>query len=359
MTTMISELVARSRSGEVRALARLLTLLEGEWEAGASEALPLLAPHAGRAHRIGVTGPPGAGKSTLVDRLVGAFREAGERVAVLAFDPSSPFTGGALLGDRVRMGDRALDPGVYIRSVANRAHAGGLSRTAARLVTALDATGFDRILLETVGAGQSEVDVAGLAQTVLVVLAPGFGDEIQALKAGLLETADLLVVNKADLPGADRVVAALQHTAHGAQHTARNAAGQPDTTGAVSLSPGGEPACAQGCAPRAVRCLLKVSATSGEGVAELTEAIRSHAAALRASGDWDARRRAQAGELLEEAVRERLWRRFQAERAAELSQALDQVRAGSLDPESAAAMLVDEESARCSVLGARTDKGDG
>jgi LAO/AO transport system kinase len=305
-----STLVTRARGGEIRALARLLTLLEGEWEGGASEAMPLLAPHAGRAHVIGVTGPPGAGKSTLVDRLISAFREAGERVAVLAFDPSSPFTGGALLGDRVRMGDRALDPDVYIRSVANRAHAGGLSRTAARLVTALDAAGFDRILMETVGAGQSEIDVAGLAHSVVVVLAPGFGDEIQALKAGLLETADLLVVNKADLPGADRVAASLHEASAGRR--------------------------------QAQSCPFKVSAATGGGVAELAAAIQSHAAALRAAGEWDARRRANARELLVEAVRERLWRRFQSQDFAALTRVLDQVQDGSLDPESAAALLVEK-----------------
>jgi LAO/AO transport system kinase len=310
MTTRIPELVARSRSGEIRALARLLTLLEGEWEGGASEAMPLLAPHAGRAHVIGVTGPPGAGKSTLVDRVVGAFRAAGERVAVLAFDPSSPFTGGALLGDRVRMGERALDADVYIRSVANRAHAGGLSRTAARLVTALDAAGFDRILMETVGAGQSEVDVAGLAHTVVVVLAPGFGDEIQALKAGLLETADFLVVNKADLPGADRVAASL-HEASAGRHPA-----QPYPS--------------------------KVSAVTGEGVAELAAGLQAHAAALRAAGEWEARRHANARELLAEAVRERLWRRFELQDPAALARALDEVQKGALDPESAAARLVKE-----------------
>jgi LAO/AO transport system kinase len=329
---MISELVARSRNGEIRALARLLTLLEGEWEGGASEAMPLLTPHTGRAHVVGITGPPGAGKSTLVDRLVGAFRARGDRVAVLAFDPSSPFTGGALLGDRVRMAERALDPCVYIRSVANRAHAGGLSRTAARLVAAIDAAGFDRILLETVGAGQSEVDAAGLAHTVVVVLAPGFGDEIQALKAGLLEIADLLVVNKADLPGADRVAAALEVSPQRRRdrREVREAA-RPDPRAVVT---GG------GCPPE--EAVLRVSAVTGEGIEELATAIASHAAALKADGEWDLRSRASARDQLVEAARERLWRRFEAEHTAALADIFEQLRAGSVDPESAAAKLIEE-----------------
>jgi LAO/AO transport system kinase len=308
------DLVAGALRGEIRALARLLTVLEGDWEAGAGEAMQLLTPHAGRAHVIGVTGPPGVGKSTLVDRLVTArASEASHRVAVLAFDPSSPFTGGALLGDRIRMGGRALDPGVYIRSVANRVHAGGLSRTAARLVTALDAVGYGTILLETVGAGQSEVEVAALAHTVLVVLAPGFGDEIQALKAGILETADLLVVNKADLPGAERVAATLR----------------------AEAAPRGESG-AEACP------VLLVSAETGAGIPELVAAIRERDEA-RSSGGGAERRRTRVRWLLEEAARDALWQRYARSHAGPLAAQTLRVLAGEIDPESAARRLIDED----------------
>jgi LAO/AO transport system kinase len=278
----------------------------------------LLATHAGRAHVMGVTGPPGVGKSTLVDRLVTALRSEGEgiarsSVAVLAFDPSSPYTGGALLGDRIRMGGQALDPGVYIRSVANRAHAGGLSRTAARLVTALDAVGYGTILLETVGAGQSEVEVAALAHTVLVVLAPGFGDEVQALKAGILETADLFAVNKADLPGADRVAAALRAEA-------------PPRGGDAS----GEE-----------RPVLLVSASSGAGIPELVAAIHARAR-VSATESGQARRRALASWLLEETARQALWQRFIATRGAARDALIERVVEGEMDAETAAHLLVGE-----------------
>jgi LAO/AO transport system kinase len=334
----IPDLVSAALRGEVRALARLLTVLEGDWEAGAGEAMSLLTPHTGRAHVIGVTGPPGAGKSTLVDRLVTALREevsgdnapvapsprhpvAPSPVAVLAFDPSSPFTGGALLGDRIRMGGRIGDPGVYIRSVANRAHSGGLSRTASRLVTALDAAGYGTILMETVGAGQSEVAVAALAQTVLVVLAPGFGDEIQALKAGILETADLFVVNKADLPGADRVAAALRAEA------------PPRGGRSAGLAPSDRP-------------VLLVSAATGAGIPELVAALRCHASE-RNGGEGQARRRLQASALLEEAVREALWRRFARSREAAIREAADRVARFGIDPEGAAHLLLEETPDVC------------
>lgn len=204
-----AELAAAVVAGERRAVARALTWVENERD----EAAPLLAalfPHTGRAHIVGVTGAPGTGKSTLVGALAAVYRSRGQTVGILAIDPTSPFSGGALLGDRVRMGSHSGDSGVFIRSMATRGSLGGLARAARDAVRVLDAAGFDVVLVETVGAGQSEVDIARAAQTTLVVEVPGLGDDIQTIKAGLLEIADIFVVNKADRPGADNTVRALR-----------------------------------------------------------------------------------------------------------------------------------------------------
>jgi LAO/AO transport system kinase len=198
-----------ARSGDRRALARLLTAVENHTEL-AEHAMRDLYPRAGAAHLVGITGPPGAGKSTLVASLIAALREAGRTVAVIAVDPSSPITGGALLGDRVRMQAYASDDGVFIRSMASRGHAGGLAATSTAAAAVLDAAGFDIVLLETVGTGQSEVEVAAAADTTVVLEAPEMGDEVQAIKAGLLEVADIVVVNKGDRPGAQRTAAQLR-----------------------------------------------------------------------------------------------------------------------------------------------------
>ena len=195
--------------GDRRALARLITVVE-EGRAGAERVLGLAYPRSGRAHRIGITGAPGAGKSTLTDGLIAALRGRGDEVAVLAVDPTSPFTGGAVLGDRVRMQDHASDPGVFIRSMASRGHLGGLSAAAPKALTLLDAAGFPFLLIETVGVGQDEVEVADAADTTVVVVTPGWGDGIQAAKAGILEIGDVFVVNKADRPGVDDAVADLR-----------------------------------------------------------------------------------------------------------------------------------------------------
>jgi LAO/AO transport system kinase len=199
----LSDLVAAARAGDRRATARLISMLEN----GTAEA-PEVARRVkgGDATIVGVTGSPGVGKSTLVSALIGAWREAGLRVGVLAVDPSSPFTGGAILGDRVRMADHALDPGVYIRSVATRGHLGGLAATTGAAVRLLEGLGFDVVIVETVGVGQAEVEIAALADTTLLLLAPGMGDGIQAVKAGVVEIADVYVVNKADRPGAEGTV---------------------------------------------------------------------------------------------------------------------------------------------------------
>ncbi|CUR56046.1 Lysine arginine ornithine transport system kinase [metagenome] len=200
----VPELVAKARVGDARAVARLITLVEDESPL-LREVMAALSPYAGNAHVVGITGPPGVGKSTSTSAIVSELRRRGKRVGVLAVDPSSPFSGGALLGDRVRMADHATDPEVYIRSMAARGHLGGLAWTTPQALRVLDAAGCDVILVETVGVGQSEVDVAGLADTTLVLLAPGMGDGIQAAKAGILEVGDLYVVNKADREGAAQV----------------------------------------------------------------------------------------------------------------------------------------------------------
>ena len=206
----VPELVAQAREGRPRAVARLISLVEGA-SPQLREVMAALAPLAGHAYVVGLTGSPGVGKSTSTSALVSAYRRAGKRVAVLAVDPSSPFSGGALLGDRVRMSEHASDPGVYIRSMATRGHLGGLAWAAPQAIRVLDAAGCDVILVETVGVGQSEVEIASQADTSVVLLAPGMGDGIQAAKAGILEIGDVYVVNKADRDGADATVRELNH----------------------------------------------------------------------------------------------------------------------------------------------------
>jgi LAO/AO transport system kinase len=258
-----ASLAAEARSGSRLALARLLTAVESRTR-GAEEALRTLYPAAGGAHVVGVTGPPGSGKSTLVAALVGAARQAGRRVAVLAIDPSSPVTGGAILGDRIRMQDHAGDRDVFIRSMAARGHLGGLAGTTAESAAVLDACGFGLILVETVGTGQSEVEVASIADTTVVVQAPGTGDEVQALKAGLLEVADIVVVSKADRPGADRAAA--------------------DLRGVLGLGARDEETGDGRPRPKRPEVLL-ISGLSGQGVPELLAAL-DHMAD-RIAGDAD------------------------------------------------------------------------
>lgn len=243
----VQELVAAARGGSVRAAGRLLSLVEGERR---DEVLAALGP-APTPRVLGITGPPGAGKSTTVAALVGAYRERGERVAVLAVDPSSPYSGGALLGDRIRMGEHVADPGVLIRSVATRGHLGGLAEAVPAAVRLLAALGFGRIVLETVGVGQSEIEIAAVADPTVVILNPGAGDAVQAAKAGLLEVADLVVVNKADREGAEQTVRDLR---------------------------------IETALP-----VLKLVAVQGEGVPELVSAIEAHHRA-----DTPARRLARA-----------------------------------------------------------------
>jgi len=292
MTTLAEEVLAGSRL----ALARLLTLIENEDPQGEA-ALDRLFPHSGRAHWIGVTGSPGAGKSSLVNRLAQAFRRPADgspprTVAIVAVDPSSPFTGGALLGDRVRMRDLSGDPGVFIRSMASRGALGGLARTTPAVVQALDSAGFDIILIETVGAGQSEVEIARLAHTVIVVEAPGMGDDIQAIKAGILEIADILVLNKADLPGAENALRTLR---------AMLELGSPPPSETVEGSP------AVWRPP-----LVPTIATQNEGIAKLLGHIQAHAAYLHQSGGWQARDRSRLQTQLEELLQTALLKRWRS-----------------------------------------------
>jgi len=287
--------------GNRLALARLLTQVEND-APGGRESLMELFPHTGRAHLIGVTGAPGTGKSSLVNQLALAYRRnADKKVAIVAVDPSSPFTGGAVLGDRVRMRDLSGDEGVFIRSMATRGSLGGIAQKTASVVQVFDAAGYEIIIIETVGAGQSEVDVARLAHTTIVVEAPGMGDEIQAIKAGILEIADVLVINKADRPGVENTERALRSTLELAHPTKRVFRHHGKT---MELS-------TPDTAPNLwIPSIVKTVATEGKGMDELIEAIAKHAAHLHQSGDRLARDRARLESELEALLQTALIDRF-------------------------------------------------
>jgi LAO/AO transport system kinase len=309
----VPDLVERARGGDARAVARLISLVE-DASPHLREVMAALTPHTGHAHVVGITGPPGVGKSTCTSALVSVLRRAGRRIGVLAVDPSSSFSGGALLGDRVRMQEHALDPGVYIRSMASRGHLGGLAWSTPQALRVLDAAGCDVVLVETVGVGQSEIDVAGLADTTLVLVAPGIGDGIQAAKAGILEIGDLYVVNKADRDGVEQVSRELRSMLalgqRGAEHTWR---------------------------PPIVRTV----ASTGEGLDQLADEIGRHHAWLEATGELATRRtrraRAEVEAIALTALRER-W--GDVGHRAELDDLAVEVVAGRLDPYSAADVLL-------------------
>ena len=314
------ELASRARDGDRRALARLLTEVEDRSLVGEA-ALRILYPEAGRAHLVGVTGAPGAGKSTLVAALVGEARKADRPAAVVAIDPSSPITGGAILGDRVRMQAYAGDRDVFIRSMASRGHAGGLATATVAAAAVLDAVGFPLVFIETVGTGQSEVEVAAIADTTVVVQAPEMGDEVQAIKAGLLEVADIVVVNKGDRPGAQRAAAQLRAMLTvGAQHDrAAAAAGRPT--------------------PKRPDVLLATAAT-GDGVPELLAALDRREASRRGADGGPGRdptRLARARAQVDGILGERLLARLAlTPRAAPMATLYAAVAAHEIDPYTAA-----------------------
>jgi LAO/AO transport system kinase len=319
-------------AGNRRALARAISLVE-DGGPGAHALLAALYPHTGRGHVIGVTGAPGTGKSTLVNALAKTYRDQGRTVGIIAVDPTSPFSGGALLGDRVRMRDLAGDPGVFIRSMATRGSLGGLARATADVIAVLDAAGFDRILVETVGVGQAEVDIAGAAHTTIVVEAPGLGDEVQAIKAGVLEIADLFAVNKADREGADHTVMALQMMqglapARTGHHGAARAAVQ-------HAEPGGQPDGAW------LPPIIKTVAVRGEGVTQLRDWIEMHAAHLAATGHREQRDFARATAMLGHILRDELMAALLVRLpAGEMSEVAAAVARRAVDPYTAAEQML-------------------
>ena len=306
----IPDLVARAQQGQAAAVARLISLVEDD-----SPALPdvsaALARYTGNAHVVGLTGSPGVGKSTSTSALVASLRRRGKRVAVLAIDPSSPFSGGALLGDRIRMSEHDTDPDVFIRSMASRGHLGGLAGAAPQALRVLDAAGCDVILVETVGVGQSEVEIAGIADTTLVLLAPGMGDGIQAAKAGILEIGDIFVINKADRDGANTT-----------RRELRTIIGmRADTSGWTPP-------------------IVLTVATKGEGADEVVDEIEKHFGYLTESGELTSRRVGRARREIEALALASVQRRLGTYAAGAEKLAVE-VAAGSLDPFAAASRLLD------------------
>ena len=311
----VSELLTAARAGHTAAIARLLSIVEND-EPGATEIIRATYPQTGRALKVGFTGPPGAGKSTLVSSLTAAYRKTVPRVAVVAVDPSSPYTGGAILGDRIRMREQYLDTGVFIRSMSNRGQSGGLSRATRRVVSVLDAMGFDVILVETVGVGQQEIDVVRVVDTVCLLTIPGAGDDIQAIKAGIIEIADILVVNKADRPGSDEAVKDLMQMLN--LGTPRNDWRTP---------------------------VLKTSSSTGIGIEDLMGAVKKHREWANQSGEAQRRNadamRTEVQALMRERVLRELARRMDPQ---QLDDVVAQVVNKRLDPYGAVDELLGPEA---------------
>jgi LAO/AO transport system kinase len=311
----VSELLAAARAGHIAAIARLLSIVEND-EPGATEIIRATYPQTGRALKVGFTGPPGAGKSTLVSSLTAAYRKTVPRVAVVAVDPSSPYTGGAILGDRIRMREQYLDTGVFIRSMSNRGQSGGLSRATRRVVSVLDAMGFDVILVETVGVGQQEIDVVRVVDTVCLLTIPGAGDDIQAIKAGIIEIADILVVNKADRPGSDEAVKDLMQMLN--LGTPRNDWRTP---------------------------VLKTSSTTGAGIQDLIGSVQKHREWASQGGEAQRRNadamRTEIQALMRERVLRELARRMDPQ---QLEDVVAQVVNKRLDPYGAVDELLGPEA---------------
>jgi LAO/AO transport system kinase len=315
MTDATATLVARALDGDRRAIAKLLSLVETGDER-AHEVITLLHPRTGNAWSIGITGAPGAGKSTLTDQLIGKLRADGSEVGVLAVDPTSPFTGGAILGDRVRMQSHTTDPGVFIRSMATRGHLGGLALATPQSVRVLDAVGKSWIVIETVGVGQVEVEIAGHADTTIVVVNPGWGDSVQAAKAGLMEIADIFVVNKADRPGAEETQADLR--------------GMLELTHRDWMPP-----------------IVPTVATTGEGIDDLYDAIASHRAHIVASGEAEVRRRTRLRAELRALVAARMHERADATcQGDDFEAVVDKVEARAIDPYTAADTLLQRSTTK-------------
>ncbi|MDT7566793.1 MAG: GTPase [Pseudonocardiales bacterium] len=315
----VSDLVTRAQDGDPRAVARLISMVE-DASPRLREVAAALAPHTGRAQVVGLTGSPGVGKSTTTSVLVTALRKQGKRVGVLAVDPSSPFSGGALLGDRVRMQDHATDSGVFIRSMATRGHLGGLSWATPQALRVLDAAGCDVVLVETVGVGQSEIEVVSLADTTVVLLAPGMGDGIQAAKAGILEVADVFVVNKADRDGADQTVRDLRYM--------------------LSLGERREQDGSTWKAP-----IVRTIASKGEGIDDVVDALDEHREWMAKSGERDRRRQRRAEAEIEAITLEQVRARIGDVRGSvNLPELAKRVVAGELDPYTASEELMETVS---------------
>jgi LAO/AO transport system kinase len=336
----MNDIAKRVVDGDVRAAARLMRGLD-DGRPSAVQALRELFPRTGRAYVVGLTGAPGAGKSSLTDRLIAHHRAAGRSVGVVAVDPTSPFSGGAILGDRIRMQDHALDPDVFIRSMATRGNLGGLSRTTADVVAVMDAMGKDVVLVETVGVGQDEIEVAALAHTVVVVAVPGLGDDVQAIKAGVLEIADVFAVNKADREGADRTVRDLQQMLELRRSTATQPTYEHDAAHRLRATEAWDPHDPSWWEPP----IVKTVAVADQGVADLAEAVERHRLHLDRTGLRREREvaRARAGFLA--LLRDRLLSGALARLAAEQGQ-LDEIAARIARREADPFALADDLAAR-------------